>query len=40
LTIATSLLIIAFATGVYLQLLDGIFTDMFQNVETLIEGMG
>lgn len=40
LTIATSLLIIAFATGVYLQLLDGIFSDMFRNVETLIEGMG
>ena len=40
LTIATSLLVVAFTLGLYLQLLDGIFTDMFRNVDRLIDGLG
>lgn len=39
LTIATSLLIVAFSTGIYLKFLDGMFGDMFRNVATLIRGM-
>ena len=40
LTIATSLLVVALTIGVYLQLLEGMFTDMFQNVDRLIDGLG
>ncbi len=39
LTIATALLIVAFSTGIYLKFLDGMFGNMFRNVETLIRGM-
>ena len=40
LTIATSLLVVALTIGLYLQLLDGMFTDMFRNVDRLIDGLG
>ena len=40
LTIATSLLVVALTIGLYLQLLDGMFTEMFRNVDRLIDGLG
>lgn len=39
-TIATALLIVALSTSVYIKFLDGMFMDMFRNVETLVRGMG
>lgn len=39
-TIATGLFITAFAVGVYVKILDGLFHQMFRNVETLIRGLG
>ncbi len=38
-TIALSLLVVAVSMELYLNLLDGIFHDMFQNVSTVIQGM-
>lgn len=38
-TIATGLLLMALILGVYIQLLDGMFYRMFQNVERVIQGM-
>src|SRR5690606_28364655 len=35
-TIAAALLIVAFATTIYLQYLDDVFVDMFREVETVI----
>lgn len=40
LTIATGLLVVAFSIDLYLRLLDGLFTNMFRNVSTLIRGLG
>lgn len=40
LTIALSLLVVAFTIGLYLRLLDGMFTEMFRNVDRLIDGLG
>lgn len=40
LTIALSLLVVALSIGMYLQILDGIFDDMFRNVDHLIDGLG
>jgi len=40
LTIALSLLVVAFTIGLYLQLLDGMFTDMFRNIDRMIGGLG
>lgn len=40
LTIATALFIVGFSTSIYLRLLDKLFYNMFQNVETLIRGLG
>ncbi len=40
LTIATALLVVSLTTGIYLKLLDGLFYEMFRNVETLINGLG
>ncbi len=40
LTIATALLVVALTIGLYLQLLDGMFTEMFRNVDRLIDGLG
>ncbi len=40
LTIATGLLVVAFSIDLYLRLLNGMFADMFRNVETLIRGLG
>ena len=39
-TITVGLLMVALVTGVYLQVLDGMFERMFTNVETLIGGLG
>lgn len=39
-TIATGLLLTALVLSVYLRVLDGMFIRMFQNVETLMRGMG
>lgn len=38
-TIATALLIVGLSTTIYLKFVGGMFEDMFQNVETLIEGL-
>ncbi|MCX5759864.1 MAG: flagellar biosynthetic protein FliR, partial [Candidatus Hydrogenedentes bacterium] len=38
-TIALSLLVVAVSMELYLNLLDGMFHDMFQNVSTVIQGM-
>lgn len=40
LTIALSLLVVAFTIGLYLRLLDGMFTEMFNNVDRMIGGLG
>jgi len=40
LTIATSLLIVGLGTGIFIEFMDGMFTDMFRNVETAIRGLG
>ncbi len=39
LTIAMALTLMAFMIGVYLDLLDSLFEDMFRNVDTVIRGM-
>ena len=39
LTIAMALTLMAFMIGVYLDLLDAMFDDMFRNVDTVIRGM-
>ncbi len=39
-TIALGLLTVAFVTGLYLSILDGMFHRMFKNVSVLINGMG
>lgn len=39
LTIATSLFVVALTIGLYLRLLDGMFTDMFRNVDRMINGL-
>ena len=39
-TIATALIVVAGSIGVYMRILDGMFFRMFQNVETLLRGMG
>lgn len=39
-TIATALFIVGLSTTLYLKFLGGLFEDMFDNVETLIEGLG
>ena len=39
-TIATALLIVGLSTDLYIRFVDGMFKDTFNNVETLIRGMG
>lgn len=39
LTIATALLIVAFSTSIYLRFLDGMFVEMFRNLDTAVEGL-
>ena len=39
LTIALSLFIMAVSIGIYLQVLDGMFTKMFRNVASMVNGM-
>ena len=39
-TIATALLLFAFSTSIFIKFLDGMFLQMFKNVETLIGGLG
>lgn len=39
-TIATGLLVTSAIIGIYLKILDGMLNRMFENVETLIRGMG
>lgn len=38
-TIATALLVVAFSTSLYLQFLDGMFKEMFQSLDTAVEGL-
>ncbi len=40
LTIATSLIVVAFSASLYLAFLDGMFERMFKNVHDLIPGLG
>ncbi|MCH7908381.1 MAG: flagellar biosynthetic protein FliR [Candidatus Hydrogenedentes bacterium] len=40
LTIATALFVVALSLDLYIRLLNGMFSDMFRNVSTLIRGLG
>jgi len=40
LTIAISLLVVALSIGFYLSYLDGMFFEMFQNIDRMIDGLG